>query len=394
MGEPSRILTIDDEEMVRKMFVAVLRHAGHEALEAENGAEGLEVIRREHPEVVLCDLRMPQMDGLQLLSVVQTEFPDLPVIVVTAAGSMGDAVEALKRGAWDFLQKPISDIALLTAAVDRAIERARLLRQNREHQQHLEHLNGKLAGALKQLREDQEAGKRIQFQLLPPDDQVFGDYTFTRRLFPSIYLSGDFIDYFPIDERRAGFYLADVSGHGAASAFVTVMIRTLVRQYRQAYLHEGDPAILIPDRVLGRIDRELQQRPLEKHVTMFYGVLDHEEHSLTFSCGGQYPYPLLAAGGKVEVLERPGHAMGLFPEARFESETLSLPQGARLLLVSDGVLEVLPEEVHEGRSVLLQAAISRPETTADALIRAFGLAQPVELRDDACLLLIQRGQHA
>ena len=84
-------------------------------------------------------------------------------------------------------------------------------------------LNRELRQTLKYLEQDEKAGRRIQFQLLPEDNRTFGGYTFRRRLYPSTYLSGDFVDYFPIDDRHVGFYMADVSGHGAASAFVTVI---------------------------------------------------------------------------------------------------------------------------------------------------------------------------
>ena len=64
-----------------------------------------------------------------------------------------------------------------------------------------------------------EAGRKLQSQLLPEDQLTIGNYVFSRRLFPSTYLSGDFVDYFPINDRHCAFYVADVSGHGAASAF-------------------------------------------------------------------------------------------------------------------------------------------------------------------------------
>ena len=102
----------------------------------------------------------------------------------------------------------------------RVIEHAELQRQNREYRKHLETLNRELRQTLKYLEQDEKAGRRIQFQLLPEDNRTFGGYTFRRRLYPSTYLSGDFVDYFPIDDRHVGFYMADVSGHGAASAFV------------------------------------------------------------------------------------------------------------------------------------------------------------------------------
>ena len=107
---PPCILTIDDEAGIRHNLQAYLDDCGYRTLEAENGVQGIEVFRREHPDVVLCDLRMPGMDGLEVLAHIREQAPDVPVIVVSGVGTLGDVVEALRRGAWDYLTKPIQEI--------------------------------------------------------------------------------------------------------------------------------------------------------------------------------------------------------------------------------------------------------------------------------------------
>src|SRR5262249_38111620 len=149
-------------------------------------------------------------------------------------------------GAWDYVTKPVEDSCLLLQSVARALERAALLRENRAQRLHLEQLNEKLTLVVKELQTDQEAGRRIQFELLPPDGASFADYRVTRRLYPSQTLSGDFVDYFAAGEGRFVFYLADVSGHGAASAFVTAMIAALVGRHREAFARGEDALILRP----------------------------------------------------------------------------------------------------------------------------------------------------
>ena len=206
---PAKILTIEDEPPIRDGIVAYLEDSGFTMLEANDGPSGIEIFRHEHPDVVLCDLRLPGMDGLEVLSTITAESPETPVIVVSGVSLLDYAVQALKRGAWDYVTKPIHDMAVLESAVRRVIEHADLLRQNREYREHLEVLNRELTQTLKQLQEDEEAGRRIQFQLLPEDNCRFGNYTFQRRLYPSMYLSGDFVDYFTIDDRHIGFYIAE-----------------------------------------------------------------------------------------------------------------------------------------------------------------------------------------
>ncbi len=134
----TKILTVEDDEFVREIIVAFLEDSGYVVLQAENGRQGLEIFRSEHPDLLLLDLRMPEIDGLEVLSVVTREAPDTPAIVVSGMGTIGDAIKALKLGAWDYIAKPIHDMAVLEHSVSRALERSDLLRENRLYREHLE----------------------------------------------------------------------------------------------------------------------------------------------------------------------------------------------------------------------------------------------------------------
>jgi len=132
------VLVVDDEEMIRESIAAYLEDSGFSMLQARNGREGLDVFRRVRPDIVLVDLRMPEVDGLEVLSAVGRESPGTPIIVVSGTGVLQDAVEALRRGAWDFVTKPIADMAVLEHAVTKALERAGLLREKAAYQSDLE----------------------------------------------------------------------------------------------------------------------------------------------------------------------------------------------------------------------------------------------------------------
>jgi len=133
-----RILTIEDDDFVREIIVAFLEDAGFTVLQAANGRDGLEMFRREKPDLVLLDLRMPEMDGLEVLSHVTRDAPDTPAIVVSGMGTIGDAIKALRLGAWDYISKPIHDMAVLEHGINKALERAELIRVNRLYHEHLE----------------------------------------------------------------------------------------------------------------------------------------------------------------------------------------------------------------------------------------------------------------
>ncbi len=387
---PARILTIDDEDLVREILTAYLEDSGFEVIQASNGQAGIDLIRRESPDLVLCDLRMPGMDGLQVLATVTREFPELPILVVSGMGGMSDAIQALKLGAWDYVTKPIEDMAVLEHAIGHALERARLRRENREHREHLEAVNEQLRHTVRQLQEDEAAARRIQFQLLPEDDKVYRHYRFNRHLLTSQYLSGDFVDYFAIDGDHLGFYIADVSGHGVSSAFVTVMLRSYMGRYRELRRQNRDRGILNPAETLSRLNREIFGCHMDKYLTMFYGVIDWAKNQLRYSSGGQFPFPILFDGEKTGYVGKKSLPIGLFDFASYQTESLELPQRFVLALISDGILETLPQATLRDKQAFLLSLISDVDLDIKTLIQALGLDQAGPLPDDVTLLLIKR----
>ncbi len=133
------ILIIDDDPVVRESICVFLEDSGFNTLEAENGRIGLDRFRREKQvDIILVDLRMPEVDGLDVLAAVTKESPETPIVVVSGTGVLQDAIEALHLGAWDYVSKPIQDMEVLEYAVRKALERAGLLVENRKYREHLE----------------------------------------------------------------------------------------------------------------------------------------------------------------------------------------------------------------------------------------------------------------
>jgi DNA-binding NtrC family response regulator len=125
----SSVLVIDDKESIRKMLSQTLVAEGHEVESAANGFEGIKKSKSKQYDVVLTDLKMPDMDGISVLSAVKEENPDASVIVMTAYGTIETAVEAMKRGAFDFLTKPF-DTDHLNVLIKRAMETRQLINEN------------------------------------------------------------------------------------------------------------------------------------------------------------------------------------------------------------------------------------------------------------------------
>ena len=132
------LLIIDDEPIIRESIAVFMEDSGFTVHQATDGKEGLDRYRELSPDAVLVDLRMPEVDGLDVVSTVRRESPEVPVIVVSGTGVIHDAIEALRRGAWDFVTKPIADMEVLEHTVRKALERATLLVENRKYREHLE----------------------------------------------------------------------------------------------------------------------------------------------------------------------------------------------------------------------------------------------------------------
>lgn len=120
------ILVIDDEIEVLRSFTMFLEDAGYRPLEARSGKEGIELFRRHRPDLVFTDLMMPGIDGLDVIREVKGIDPDVPVVVISGAGNIGDAVNAIKLGACDYITKPVRNLSELELVARRALDTVKM----------------------------------------------------------------------------------------------------------------------------------------------------------------------------------------------------------------------------------------------------------------------------
>ncbi|HKK21243.1 MAG TPA: response regulator, partial [candidate division Zixibacteria bacterium] len=133
-----RILCIDDDPLIRDVFTDFLEKAGFDVETAADGPAGVDAFCKMVPDLVLCDLRMPGVDGLKVVSELHKMDTGVPIVVVSGTALIHDAVEALKNGAWDFVTKPIRDLGVLSHVIANTLERAKLIRENERYKKHLE----------------------------------------------------------------------------------------------------------------------------------------------------------------------------------------------------------------------------------------------------------------
>lgn len=385
------LLVVEDERAVRDSFVAYLEDSGYRVLEAVNGADGLAIFTAQQPDLVICDLRMPDLDGLQLLQRIIAQSEHTPVIVVSGAGLITDVVDALRLGAADYLLKPVVEMSVLEHAVERALDRQRLARQNRRYRHELEVQNQALQEHVDRLNLDLQAARAVQQRLLPGADLIQQGLRVRHDMQPSNYLSGDLVGYFAVSPHQFAFYMADVSGHGASSALMTLLIKTQIDRYRDE-LEKGISTLLLhPDQVLRQVNLELLKTETGKHATMFFGLLDTTGACLDYAMAAHFPPPILCYSDHCEALEPESLAVGLYPTADYQSRSKSLADFRQLLLQSDGILDLLAENsLAEKESRLLELAAEPPHTMFDFLQQARKDGKADRVRDDITVLIVER----
>ena len=126
----AKILIIDDEKSIRKTLREILEYESYEVNDAENGMEGLELLKKNEYDMILCDIKMPKMDGIEVLEQIQKITSDTPVVMISGHGNIDTAVDAIKKGAYDFIQKPL-DLNRLLITVRNAMDKSTLINETK-----------------------------------------------------------------------------------------------------------------------------------------------------------------------------------------------------------------------------------------------------------------------
>jgi DNA-binding NtrC family response regulator len=163
LSKEMRILVVDDEDSVRDVLSQVLEEGGFKVTEAANGSEALVQLEKTPFPLVITDIVMPEMTGIELLKNIKNRYPSTEVIIITSHASLGTAVEALRCGAYDYLFKPFKDLDLILAATERAVEKIQLKAENQKLVNKLKGQNTELERRVKKRTLELE---RINHQLV------------------------------------------------------------------------------------------------------------------------------------------------------------------------------------------------------------------------------------
>ncbi|MFK8048069.1 MAG: SpoIIE family protein phosphatase [Halioglobus sp.] len=341
-------------------------------------------------DVILCELDLkgvPWGDARRTLSEMDIQ---VPAIMFSDTAELDNMMTALRLGASDFFVRPIEDVDALNKSIDRCIRQRRMRRELQESRKRLEQANTELRGTVKMLEQDQQAGRQVQLRMLPATPLVLDNYVFSHTVIPSLYLSGDFTDYFTVGEDHVIFFMADVSGHGSSSAFATVLLKNLFARKRSDYTRQNDDTVLSPVMMLKRANEELLDTSVGKFATMIVGSIDLAQNTLSYSIAGHLPLPVLVSAEGARYLDGEGSAVGIMTEGEFEEHSIDLPEQFMLALFSDGILEILPPKNLIDKERYFLEVFEQTADSPGELVTRLGLDNVETAPDDIAALFISK----
>ena len=317
-----RVLVVDDVEENVYLLKLILERHGHKPIVAYSGKEALEIIAREDVDLVLLDVMMPEVSGMEVAAILKgsEKTRHIPIIFLTARKrDAEDVAEGLAAGADEYITKPFHETELIARANS-------MLRMKR--------LYDEVASAKNLIEEELRMAQAVQFSMLPTKFPYPDKMRFHAHYRATSAIGGDYYDVLDYGDGKVGMMVADVSGHGPSAALVVSMVKTI--------MHSSEGAVKKPKEIVEGLNSQLHKIiQEEQYVTLFFGILDLNSGSLSYVRAG-HPFPfLISAGGKsARRLEAEGEFVGFSEDIHIEQEQTLMRPGDRLLMYSDGLIEV------------------------------------------------------
>lgn len=371
----ARLLVADDQPDILIALEMLFDGEGYQVFSAPDPKSVLAAVQAHTFDIVLMDLNYTRgitgaTEGLELVSRIRSLDPATPLLVMTAWGNVEVAVEAMRRGASDFVQKPWNNSQLL-AKVHEQVEYGRDLRRSRRMEE-----------------EEVSGAKEIQKSLLPHEVPQVHGYDIAATTQSARFVGGDYYDIAQLSDTLTAFCIADVAGKGFPGALLMSNLQAALKPLLREDVR--------PDDLCGRLNRILCEiMPTNRFVSFFCGVLDSGKNLFTYCNAGHNP-PLLvrADGGSMHELRTSGAILGRFPDWRYTQRSQNLRRGDTLLLFTDGVVEACNENDEPfGEQRLLQFAREAHSCSAaawlDRLSKAVSAHSAGKLQDDATMIVLR-----
>lgn len=373
------ILIVDDTPANLRLLSQLLSERGYGVRAVTSGQRALDSIQATPPNLILLDIKMPDMDGYEVSTRLKDNklTRDIPIIFISALNELEDKVRGFNVGGVDYITKPFQFEEVLAR-----VETHLALRQ----------LQKQLQDANDRFESELALAGGLQASFFPNEPPAIPGWNLAVSLKPARETSGDFYDVYPLPNGHFGILVADVVDKGAAAALYMALSWTLIRTYAAQYPNQ-------PEKVITKVNRRIiSDTDASRFVTVFYGVLDPVSGKLIYVNAGHNPPSLIRSKDKnaEEWLPKTGLFLGMFEEEDWARGSIQIDPGDVLLLYTDGVTEAQNEKGEFfGTDGLLDVAKSNLQFGANAIMEKL-LARIAEFlgaaaqHDDIALVIVSR----
>jgi serine phosphatase RsbU (regulator of sigma subunit) len=337
-----KVLLVDDDEFVLAVRSRDLIDEGYEVVTASGGYQALDIVQSETFDIVICDVRMPDLDGLETLRRIQAIQSEIRTIIITGYTSEETPVQALKLGVNDYLIKPF-EYEEFIAAVNQNMEYLQLKRENEALKEQLisglrDEIKARDEVERERLQTEMQDARNMQMRLLPKAVPDIPSLEVAGVCRPATEVGGDFYDYVPMNGSKdcVGIALADVSGKGLKAAMAAVMTNGM--------LHTQVKMSGCASEVMSELNTTLYPR-MEPfmNTAMCFCLIDGAQKTLQYANAG-LPFVLLRRGDELMELELGGMPLGALCDFHYEQRELDLQMGDLLVLFTDGLTEAMNKD--------------------------------------------------
>ncbi len=353
----SKILVIDDEKTILDNIKFVLELDNNEVITFSSSVEGLDFFKKNYSiiDVVLTDMKMPNISGMEVLRKIKKTMPEMGVIILTGHGDLENAIQAMKEGAFEYLKKPVT-ADNLAIAINNAVNKKNLLLENaRIHRELLEHKN--------YLQGLHDSAEKILINMLPKKLPNISGFNFAVEYKSCDSVGGDMYDVADIGDYIC-FYVFDVSSHGILASVISTIIKSFLQNIEYNY-KQGINKRRFPEIVLDLNMVLLSNTARNVFATLLLGFIDKESKTLYTVSAGHINQYIVRKNGSHIPLESTGPILGAFEDSTYSCCVNQLYQYDRIWLFTDGLIEATPDEetASFGEDLLLSQLKGNTSTT-------------------------------
>lgn len=267
-------MLVDDDPIFRQQLIHFIERFGGTVIEAQNGQYALDKLAHYKPDVILCDLSMEVMGGIELVKILRAHGNKTPVIVISGSEKFSDVADALRAGASDYLTKPLDDLYILHSTI------MDVLQTRKNHDLEVEELNE----YFQQLHQNPAGSVQLIRQLMPPVQSSISHSSVRYRQINQADHMGLVFDLAPLSADKFGFYVFDMSAAGRDGPVAALLLRTLFN----GFLSHPDSLnfVLTHEDILRKIYQTFRQAGLTMNPRLLIGSYQSENGSLQLSVAG------------------------------------------------------------------------------------------------------------